>query len=155
MEVLAGSDSRMMTVLIRDTYGLLDSRKNLVTELMAAATTRRPLSLTEGDQRVDIAEVNRVARAVALLATSSPAESAYARWEIGTESPPTVKEVVELFQEAGGFEIVTLWGARRYRGVELFDMAPVYPWLDGWEPDAWRNEFIEFVSQSLNPAIDR
>ena len=143
--ILNATDTPFLSILIRDTYGMFDPRRTLINDLFEAAMSRRELLLTNGYQRIDPLHVTRVAHAVISCGRALATGSAGGRYEIGSSEPPTVRELVGLFEQGWGTPLAKQWGAMPLRGVELFDMDHVLPWAPGWSPGGVLEEFSAFV----------
>lgn len=144
-EVCLANGIGMRSVLIRDTYGTGDRRDNLIQSLVRALRQSNYLAVTRGDQRIDVARVERVAASIVETVSLKPEDGSFMRFETGVEEPPTVRELIELFMQFSNCNLDVDWGARPYRSVELFAMDQVHPWAPKWQPDAWRPEFLSFV----------
>ena len=147
-EILHASDIPFLSILIRDTYGMFDPRRTLINDLLEAAMSRCELPLTDGHQRIDPLHVTRVADVVVSCGRALATGSAGGRYEIGSTEPPTVRELVGLFEQSWGTALAKQWGAMPPRGVELFDMEPVLPWAPRWSPAGVLEDFSAFVAEA-------
>lgn len=130
---------RSITLHLFDTYGPGDPRGKLVSALCAAQRDGTPLTMSPGEQRLDLLHADDVADG--LLSAASLIESR--RWQDG--GPPldfalrsgrtvSLRELVALIETLGGKPVDVQWGARTYRPREIMIPGSPHPTLPGWQP---------------------
>lgn len=126
---------RAASIVLYDTYGPYDERKKLIWALRRALADGRPLSMSAGEQLIDLLYVDDAIDAFVAAgdstATSSPGHRRYAA---RAEHRLTLRKLIELFGEIAGRPIAVDWGARPYRRGEI-----MHPWsggdlVPGWSP---------------------
>ena len=126
---------RAVTLELFDTYGPDDPRGKLVSALVGAARTGRALSLSPGDQRIDLVHIDDVAAAYrAALQRLLDGETAAAeRFMVRSGEPVSLRELVALVEDTTGRTIDARWGERPYRDREV-----MAPWTGGRTLPGWR-----------------
>jgi nucleoside-diphosphate-sugar epimerase len=127
---------RSITLKIFDTYGPNDPRPKLMSALINAAKSGKPIDVTPGDQRLDLLHIDD-----AVVAFLRAAERLMANEVAGAESYAltsgrrvSIKELAAIVEQAAGRKLDARWGARAYRTREVME-----PWsggaaLPGWQP---------------------
>lgn len=114
-----------------DTYGPGDPRPKLVNLLARAAREGTPLSLSPGEQVLDLVHVDDVAEAflgAARVDTQEPAPA----FALTSGARLTLRELVALFSRVAGRELPVTFGARPYREREVMT-----PWSRGRPLPGW------------------
>jgi nucleoside-diphosphate-sugar epimerase len=127
---------RVLTLILFDTYGANDGRPKLFTLLKQAAQTGQTLSMTPGDQLVDLVHIDDVVNAYCVAAhicDQMPAAT-QKTYTVQSGEPISVREAVRTFMEVTRLEVPIHWGAKEYRAREV-----MLPWnrgtpLPGWSP---------------------
>jgi nucleoside-diphosphate-sugar epimerase len=136
---------RVITLKLFDTFGENDPRPKLLNLLASAARTGIPLQLSAGDQVLDLVWVEDVIRAYMIAASLFNKEHGFhASYGLSGGNRMTLKQFLQLYNEATGEPALVSLGARPYREREV-----MVPWvsmerLPGWNPtpNAIRN-FLE------------
>lgn len=122
------------TLALFDTYGPGDPRPKLMPALWEAAASGRALSMSGGDQLLDMVYIDDVIDAY--LATERALRTAGpVQWHYGVSSgaPLRLKELVAAFEAALGVRLDVGWGERPYRPRETMQA-----WSDFEAPPGWR-----------------
>lgn len=118
-----------------DTYGPDDPRRKLVALLAEAARTGAPVSLTPGENRLDLLHVDDAAAAFrhAEARQRQGLDRGLCVYAVGSGRALTLREIVAEVERAAGRPLDARFGARPYRPREVLD-----PWrgpaLPGWAP---------------------
>jgi nucleoside-diphosphate-sugar epimerase len=131
---------RAITLILHDTYGVMDRREKIIPLLERAALAGATVELSPGEQRIDLVHVADVVDAFILAGRRLLEQSEPAREEfvVSSDSRHSLREIAELHsslsQQLRGVAPRLLWGARAYRRNEIME-----PWsggarLPGWEP---------------------
>ena len=127
---------RAITLKLSDTYGPEDERGKLVSALERASRTGETISMSPGEQLVDIVHVYDVVRAFRiaaerLLSNMVDTEETYF---VTTGSPTSLKDWVAEYVRVAGFNLKIDWGVRPYRPREL--MVPYSgATIPGWKAE--------------------
>lgn len=123
----------LITLKLFDTYGPADPRKKLVSILLDAARTEKPISLSPGEQCIDLLHVGDVAQAYVLAGTHLFGLRAINESYLLGGTRLSIRELVTTIDQISGKTIKANWGERPYRNREI--MVPVLPYnLPTWEP---------------------
>jgi nucleoside-diphosphate-sugar epimerase len=129
------SPLRVVTLKLHDTYGPDDPREKLFTLLARASARATPLSMSPGDQLLQLVHVDDVCDAFLmvgerLLRGEIAGHDTYA---VAAEQQYSLREVVELYASLCGRPLQVSWGGRAYRPREV-----MVPWegprVPGWRP---------------------
>ena len=144
---------RVITLEIFESYGPGDPRPKLMGALSRVAREGGRLSMTEGDQQLELVHVRDIVRAYEraaerLLAGEVNGHESYA---LRSVEPHTVRDVVEFFGRVAGKPLEADWGAREYRVREVLK-----PWaggqkLPGWNPDISLEDGIRELLTEVSP----
>lgn len=136
------TESKKMTAIslkIFDSYGPNDSRKKLVKLLIDSMPTtpgQAPLPMSPGEQEIDLIHVNDIVeaylRAIEFV-TEIPLGSHF-RFSLGSGSPITVKNLVNLMETSLGSRPNVALGMRPYRANEVMKAWRFGKTLPGWTP---------------------
>jgi nucleoside-diphosphate-sugar epimerase len=122
---------RVVTLELSDTYGPGDRRTKLLQLLVRAHRSGEPLSLSPGEQWIDLVHVVDVVtallRAADLAGPDAPVYSVS-----GTVLP--LREFVALVGDLLGAAVPVQWGARPYRAREMMVPWRYSPPLPDWRP---------------------
>ena len=120
-----------VTLRLHDTYGPHDRRRKLVRLLLDCLRTGAPLSLSPGEQVIDLVHVDDVCRALLHGARLVQQQSGASVYGISGGERRTLREVAATLEEAAGQKLPLQFGALPYRTREVME-----PWtgpaLPGW-----------------------
>jgi nucleoside-diphosphate-sugar epimerase len=140
---------RSITLRLFDSYGPGDTRRKLLRLLLETLKTGQPLSMSPGDQILDLVHVDDICRALihaANLALELPEFTARV-YAISGKQRRTLQQVAATLEEAAGCKLPLQFGQRSHRTREV-----MRPWdgpdLPGWEPqikllDGFRTLLLE------------
>ena len=138
-----------------DTYGPDDARPKLVPLLLRAACSGEPVDLSTGEQVVDLLHVDDAVSCLLAVAAFLTGGSSPAVFSAHSDTPVTVRRLVDLLAEATGRTIPVHWGARPSRPREM-----VTPWrfaarVPGWTPRIPLQEGLRSLAAAIEPVTSR
>lgn len=122
------------TLALFDTYGPHDPRPKLMSALWQAAARGTSLSMSAGEQMLDLVYIDDVIDAY--LATELSLRdmgAAQLRYGVSSGAPLRLKDLVAVFERATGLTVDVHWGARPYRPREVMQ-----PWTAFTPPPGWQ-----------------
>lgn len=124
-----------VTLELYDTYGPGDPRSKILSLLRRASLEGTPLSMSPGEQRVDLVHVSDVVAAFLLAAEHLLGGrcTGHERYAISSGQPLPLKELVARYERVLGRRIPVRWGGRPYREREV-----MVPWSRGAPVPGWR-----------------
>lgn len=127
---------RAITLKLFDTYGPGDMRRKLFRLLRDAARTGEPLSMSAGEQQIDLVYIDDVVEAFrkAEERLVSGAVAGHESFGVSSGKPVPLREVVELYKKVFAQELTINWGARPYRSREVMVNWSGGPGLPDWTP---------------------
>ncbi len=130
------SPLRVITLKLFDTYGPNDPRPKLFNLLRKTATLQQPLTMSPGEQLIDIVYVDDVLDAYMIAAERllHGKVEYHEIYAVSSGDPVTLKNLVDMYSRITGKNLPIEWGARPYRPREV-----MRPWnkgmiLSGWKP---------------------
>ncbi|MEK9971101.1 MAG: NAD(P)-dependent oxidoreductase [Ferrovibrio sp.] len=122
------------SVLLFDTYGPDDTRKKLLSQLIAAAKSGGSIDLSPGGQEIDLLHIDDAVAGLVAAARGLHSGAAHpAHYALSSGHPVTVRGLVDLILANGGSALKANWGARDYRDGEV-----MLTWKGGTPPPAWK-----------------
>jgi nucleoside-diphosphate-sugar epimerase len=127
---------RAITLKLFDTYGPGDMRRKLFRLLRDTARTGEPLSMSAGEQQIDLVYIDDVVEAfrIAEERLLSGTVTSHEIFGISSGKPVPLREVVELYKKVFEQELGINWGTRPYRSREVMVNWSGFPRLPGWTP---------------------
>lgn len=134
------------TIKLFDTYGPNDTRPKIFTLWERIARTGETLDMSPGEQLIDIAHVDDIVNAFALLASHLHRQHAEVKngdvFAVKATERYTLIQLAALFEQATNTKLNINWGARPYRNREV-----MMPWengvvVPGWKPKVTIEEGI-------------
>lgn len=114
--------TRTLDLYLFTIYGHGDRPSHLVPSLISAAKKGEGISLSQGDQLMNLIHVDDVVRNFT-TALSTTDQFSYRRHFVWKEDYVTVRSLVSSIESIAQVSIDCLWGERPYAGHEMFD-----PW---------------------------
>lgn len=126
---------RVVTLKLFDTYGAGDHRPKVLNLLKRVANEGSSLSMSPGEQLVDLVYIDDVMDAF-MLASAQLATQANAIEEYGVSSgkPLPLKDIAALYAQVSGKALNIEWGGRPYREREVMVPWHSYRGVPGWQP---------------------
>jgi len=135
---------QVLHLTLYDTYGPNDPRKKLLPYLIQCCETGEPLSMSPGEQNIDLVHINDVVEcyraAIDRIVSSEVTEEKYA---VSSGNPISLRELVGQIEEIANCQLKIAWGKRPYRDREVMQ-----PWskgrpLPGWKPQTALSDGIK------------
>lgn len=124
---------KVTTLSLFDTYGPNDPRAKLIALLWKTAVTQEPLSMSPGEQLIDIVHINDVIKAYLLAAKALlDQEKGHTRYGISSGNPMRLRDLVALFEKATKTTLPISFGGRPYRPREVMKPWTKFASLPGW-----------------------
>jgi nucleoside-diphosphate-sugar epimerase len=139
------------TLALFDTYGPHDPRPKLMSALWKAAASGQALSMSGGEQLLDMVYIDDVIDAY--LATERALRDAgpvQLHYGVSSGAPLTLKELVAAFEAALGVHVQVGWGERPYRPRETMQPWTRFEAPPGWQP---RMQLKEGLRRSAPPGF--
>lgn len=127
---------KVLTLKLFDTYGPDDPRDKIFSLLKKSIIDGRELSMSPGEQLIDLVYIDDVIDAYILAAEMllNNQGNNYQEYAVSSKKPIKLKDLAGLFEKAAMKKLPISWGGRQYRLREV-----MFPWskgelLPGWEP---------------------
>jgi len=126
-----------LSLVLYDVYGPADPRDKLLNALAKAALTGQVLSVSPGDQMIELVHVDDVARAFAIAGDwlDSGKGSGMQTYGVFGGKARTLKEIVGIFAEVAQVPVPVHWGGRPHRPREVMQPYVGHPVLPGWHAE--------------------
>jgi len=128
---------RFVTLRLCDTYGPNDTRPKIFTLWERIARTGETLDMSPGEQLIDIAHVDDIVSAFALLASHLHSQHAEVKngdvFAVNATERHTLKQLAALYEQATSTKLNINWEARPYRNREV-----MAPWENGVVVPGWK-----------------
>lgn len=136
-----------ITLKLFDTYGSNDPRPKLIPLLKKAMDAGESLSMSPGEQLIDLVYIDDVVRAFMLAAERLLEGQAvsHERYAISSGNPIRLRELVERFGRAVGRTLPVEWGGRPYRPREVMAPWSNGKFLPGWQPQVGLEEGLSLI----------
>lgn len=122
------------TLALFDTYGPNDPRAKLIALLWKTAFTQQPLSMSPGEQMIDLVHIDDVMRAYTLAVSSLRHQTVgHTHYGVSSGAPIRLKDLVAVFQEATQTTLPITFGGRPYRPREV-----MVPWVKHQAVPKWK-----------------
>lgn len=127
---------KAISLKLFDTYGPNDPRPKLFHLLEKIAREGSVLDMSPGDQQLDLVHVDDVVEAFVVAAERLIAAvvEGYEEYAVTSESPRSLRSVVQTVEAALGKKINIQWGGRPYRAREVMMLWNSGALLPGWAP---------------------
>jgi nucleoside-diphosphate-sugar epimerase len=126
---------RCITLKLFDTYGAADPRKKIISLLSRVANSSESFAMSPGEQEIDLVYIDDVIDAYLLVSNEVinmlPENISY---DISSNSPITLKQLVVEFEKASGKILNVSWGALPYREREVMKCSRKLNLIHGWAP---------------------
>ncbi|MGB7510557.1 MAG: NAD-dependent epimerase/dehydratase family protein [Pelodictyon phaeoclathratiforme] len=125
---------KAITLKLFDTYGPNDPRPKLFHLLEKMAHEGSLLTMSPGEQIVDLVHVTDVVAAFEIASDrlAHGLVEGHEVYAVSSGDPMTLKEVVELFGRVFGRNLAIEWGGRPYRAREVMSLWDKGKCLPGW-----------------------
>lgn len=126
---------RAITLSLFDTYGRGDTRKKLLPLLLDSLENDSTLEMSPGEQVLDLLHIDDLCAAYLHAAelVSDVQRTPATTYAVSGGQRRSLREIVDLLEQAAGRPLRVAWGAKPYREREVMQ-----PWngtpLPGWRP---------------------
>ncbi len=126
---------KAITLKLFDTYGPDDPRPKLFHLLEKTAQSQSTLSMSPGEQLIDIVYIDDVIDAFLLAADEvlSDSNAGHRKFAVTSGQPIKLKELVKIYSEVTGKKLNIEWGGRQYREREVMSTWSKGEALPGWQ----------------------
>lgn len=126
---------RVVTLQLFDTYGPGDRRQKLFALLRKAADSGAVLTMSPGEQLIDLVHIEDVTKAFLMAADRLVSEQGGGCevYAVSSGRPLMLRDLVDLYAKATGHRPEVVWGGRAYRNREV-----MVPWNKGQAVPGWR-----------------
>lgn len=123
-------------LMLFDTYGPEDKRKKLLALLLDSIESGESLALSPGEQQINLVHVSDVVNAFSMCLRSMLTGQKYEgqTFRVDSDSPFSIKELVEEIELALECKILVRWGEREYRDREVMVPTSFGSRIEGWSP---------------------
>lgn len=137
----------MVTLYLSDTYGPGDSRPKVINLLKKAAEIGGRMELTAGDQDYDGVYIDDVIRSFRLAGDRlcRGLDQGHVRYQVFSDSPRTLRETVQKFQQISGGRAEICWGARNLPAGAYKKAPRIFPSVPGWRTNVSLEEGLTQV----------
>jgi len=127
---------KAITLKLFDTYGPNDPRPKLFHLLEKLAQEGSSLTMSPGEQLVDLVHVTDVVAAFEIASDRlvHGLVEGHEIYAVTSGNPMTLKEVVDVFERALRKKLAIEWGGRPYRAREVMSLWDKGKRLPGWSP---------------------
>lgn len=140
---------RVVTLKLFDTYGPNDPRPKLFRLLEGAARERKSLSMSPGEQKLDLVYIDDVVKAFVVAARRlmdwTDETGGHEAFAVSSGNPLRLKDLVQLYERAIGRELPIEWAGRPYRVREVMAPWGKGSFIPGWKPEVPIEEGIRRV----------
>lgn len=141
----------VITLKLFDTYGPGDTRPKLFSLLRRTASTGIPLSMSPGQQLLDLVYIDDVLDAYLLAMARIADIGKRESFAVGSSHRISLRELVKIYGEIVGRPVPVEWGGQPYRLREV-----LIPWngdcLPGWKAKISLPEGIKMME--MDPMVD-
>ncbi|WP_236218422.1 NAD-dependent epimerase/dehydratase family protein [Pseudomonas rhodesiae] len=139
-----------VSLILADTYGVGDKRPKLINFLVEALGEATELSMSPGEQIIDISHVRDVARSFEFAALKLFRSTESLRLNLAVcGTRVTVKQLVSIVETVGKGKINAVFGGRPYRTREILCPAQLPQLEPNWEKVALDDGIRELIEASL------
>lgn len=124
-----------VTLLLFDTYGPDDPRPKIFRLLLDASASGKVLSMSPGDQLIDLVHVDDVTSAFRTAGERLLEGSVHGheRYAVSSGNPISLRNLAGNIVRAAGLNVEIIWGGRPHREREV-----MVPWAKGAPMPGWR-----------------
>ena len=131
---LVSTPLKVITLKLFDTYGINDPRPKLFHLLKTVAKDQKPLSMSPGNQLIDIVYIDDVIDAFLIAADRLLEDKVnqYEDYALSSGEPVKLRDIVKTYEEVSGKSMPIEWNGRPYRDREI-----MVPWNKGKRMQGW------------------
>jgi nucleoside-diphosphate-sugar epimerase len=139
-----------ITLKLFDSYGANDPRQKLFALLEKVAVRQEALAMSPGNQKINLVYIEDIIDAyfVAIEKLITGLNSSHESYAVGSNTTPTLHEIVSIYEEEIGSKLPIAWGERPYREREVMETWSRGITIEGWHPQVSLREGIRKVRRS-------
>lgn len=142
------------TLALCDTYGPNDPRAKLIALLWKTANSQQPLSMSPGEQLIDLVHIHDVMRAYTRAADIIQEQiGGHTCYGVSSGEPMRLIDLVEAFQKATKTKLPISFGGRPYRPREVMVPWTKFQSLPGWHPHVQFEQGIMQTRPASSPGL--
>lgn len=133
------------TIKLNDTFGPKDPRAKVFNLWIKIANSGEKLSMSAGDQIIDISYIDDVISAYSQLVDLLKEDAAQYRdktYVVTNQERPGLKDLAKIFESATDTKLHIDWGGREYRDREVMSPYSLGEVVPGWEQQYTLEEAI-------------
>jgi nucleoside-diphosphate-sugar epimerase len=138
-------DFKVITLKLFDTYGETDRRPKLINLLNEFEKNNSELKLTPGDQILNLVHIDDLCRAfdIAMTLIEKEVDGVHKKYIVKHTNNYSLKDVINIFQNASKKQLNIIWGVRPYRKREVMKLWDKGIELPHWNPSINIEEFFQ------------
>jgi nucleoside-diphosphate-sugar epimerase len=142
-------DFNVITLKLFDTYGENDNRGKLINLLDKFSKEKKKLKMSPGEQKIDLVHVDDVVDAfISAYDLIKEDEISHKKYAVSSGQVIKLKELIELYEEVTGNEVLVEWGGRPYRKREVMELWQDYEKIPNCEAKISLKEGIKKINQT-------
>jgi nucleoside-diphosphate-sugar epimerase len=145
---ISAKNFRAINLKLFDTYGPGDDRKKLFYLLRQASKNSEEVKISPGNQLIDLVYIDDLVdayiKAIDLFKKTTLVNSTYG---VGTNQRRTLREIIDIYQEATCRKILVKYGAIDYRPREVMIPWTNFEKIPGWAPKVNLLDGIKMMEQ--------
>jgi nucleoside-diphosphate-sugar epimerase len=138
---------RSVTLKLFDTFGPGDKRHKLFFQLRNIVRSNGALSMSRGQQILDMVYISDVIAAFLLAIKKLPNVRGSESYAVSNPQRHSLKVVVQMYEEVVGQRLAIDWGGLPYREREVLTPWSSYETLPGWAPQIDLRQGITYMEQ--------
>jgi nucleoside-diphosphate-sugar epimerase len=123
---------KVVHLQLSDSYGPKDPRRKLIRILLDAIKNRSALSMSPGEQPLDLVHIDDIVRAYKVALERIPQIESEEVYSITSGRPLELKQLVSTLGQLSGKPLEVEWGGRPYRQREVMHTWNTGKSLPGW-----------------------
>jgi len=127
-------DFKVITLKLFDTYAEDDNRGKLINLLGKFSKEKKKLKMSPGEQMIDLVHVDDVVNAfISAYSLFEEKEINHVKYAVSSGQEIQLKDLIELYEDVTGNEVLVEWGGRPYRQREVMELWQDFDKLPDWE----------------------
>lgn len=126
----------VITLKLFDTYGENDNRGKLINLLGKFSKENKELKMSPGEQKIDLVHVDDVVDGfISAYNLIKKNEINHDKYAVSSGQEIQLKDLIGLYEEVTGNEVMVEWGGRPYRKREVMELWRDFDKLPNWEAE--------------------
>lgn len=128
--------NHVITLKLFDTYGENDNRGKLINLLGKFSKEKKKLKMSPGEQKIDLVHVDDVVDAfISAYDLIKKNKISHNKYAVSSGQGIKLKDLIELYEEVTGNEVLVEWGGRPYRKREVMELWRDFDKLSNWKSE--------------------